>query len=127
MLLLFPFTSTVNNYTGAVTDVSNQGAGLKTLLATAAWDLVPNTLNLKVGLGHAQSVVRPLPLAGSTTPRGRILGTEVNAELKYTIRHLMTLGLHAGYLVKGDWFDGETSTVTANPYAVFTTLTWYAF
>ena len=24
-LLLFPFTSTVNNYTGAVTDISNQG------------------------------------------------------------------------------------------------------
>jgi hypothetical protein len=127
MLLLFPFTSTVNNYTGAVTDLSNQGAGLEALLATAAWDLIPHTLNLKIGLGHARSVVRPPTLAGSVTPRGKILGTEVNAELKYTVRTLMTVGLHAGYMVKGDWFDGETSTVKANPYALFTTLTWYAF
>lgn len=127
MLLLFPFTSTVNNYTGAVTDLSNQGAGLEALLATAAWDLVPNTLNLKVGLGHARSVVRPPTLAGSTTPRGRVIGTEVNAELKYTVRYLMTVGLHAGYLVRGDWFDGETSTVTRDPFGVFTTFTWYAF
>jgi hypothetical protein len=127
MLLLFPFTSTVNNYTGAVTDISNQGAGLQALLATSAWDLIPNTLNLKVGLGHARSVVRPPGLVGSVTPRGRTLGTEVNAELKYTVRHLMTVGLHAGYMVKGDWYDGESSTITGNPYALFTTLTWYAF
>ncbi len=127
MLLLFPFTSTVNNYTGAVTDISNQGAGLQTLLATAAWDLLPSVLNLKVGLGHARSVATTAPFAGSTTPRGKVIGTEVNAELKYTIRYLMTLGLHAGYLVRGDWFDGETSTVKEDPYALFTTFTWYAF
>lgn len=127
MLLLFPFTSTVNNYTGAVTDLSNQGAGLQALLATAAWDLIPSTLNLKVGLGHARSVVRLPPLPGSATARGRTLGTELNAELKYTVRHLMTVGLHAGYLLRGDWFDGETSTVTKDPFALFTTFTWYAF
>jgi hypothetical protein len=39
----------------------------------------------------------------------------------------MTLGLHAAYLARGDWFDGETSTVTADPYALFSTFTWYAF
>jgi hypothetical protein len=27
-LILFPFTQTVSNYTGAVTDISNQGYGL---------------------------------------------------------------------------------------------------
>lgn len=127
MLLLFPFTSTVNNYTGAVTDLSNQGAGLEALLATAAWDAVPSVLNLKVGLGHARSVARPPAYAGSVTPRGRVIGTEVNAEVRYTVRYLMTLGLHGAYLVRGDWFDGETSTVTQNPFALFTTFTWYAF
>ncbi len=127
MLLLFPFTSTVGNYTGAATDLSNQGYGLQALLATAAWDLVPNLLNVKVGLGHARSGAAPAPFPGSATGRGRTLGTEVNAELKWTVRHLMTVGLHAGYLVRGDWFDGETSTVTEDPYAAFTTFTWYAF
>ena len=36
MLILFPFTSTANNYTGAVTDISNQGYGLRAGIATGA-------------------------------------------------------------------------------------------
>ena len=127
MLILFPFTSTVGNYTGAASDLSNQGAGLQALLATASRDLVPNVLNLKVGLGHARAWATLPPLAGSTTPRGRTLGTEVNAELKYTVRSLMTAGLHAAWMKRGDWFDGETSRVKEDPFALFTTFTWYAF
>jgi hypothetical protein len=124
MLLLFPFTSTVNNYTGAVTDVSNQGYGLRAVTATAAYDLVPNKLNLKLGVGTALSGVDPVALAGAPA-RGKYIGTEVNAELRYTLRYLMTLGLHAGYMFKGDFYEGLN--VTANPYALFTTFTWYAF
>ena len=51
----------------------------------------------------------------------------MNAEVKYTLRFLMTLGLHAGYLFKGNWYDGDTSRVSENPWALFTTFTWYAF
>jgi hypothetical protein len=58
--------------------------------------------------------------------RGRIVGTEINAELKYTIRYLMTVGLHAGYMFRGDFYYGSTG-VTADPWAAFTTFTWYAF
>jgi hypothetical protein len=126
MLLLFPFTSTANNYTGAVTDISNQGYGLRAVMATGAYDLVPNKLNLKVGAGFATSGVTPPDYPDSTVSRGRVLGTEVNAELKYHIRYLMTLGLHAGYMVRGSFYDGNPR-VTANPWAVFSTFTWYAF
>jgi hypothetical protein len=126
-LLLFPFTSTINNYTGAVTDVSNQGAGLAALIASAAWDVVPNKLNLKVGAAHARAIEALPAFAGSTTPRGKTIGTEVNAELKYTMRYLMTFGLHGGYMIAGDFYDGETSRVTEDPFALFTTFTWYAF
>ncbi|HZH79309.1 MAG TPA: hypothetical protein VEY88_25040 [Archangium sp.] len=125
MLILFPFTSTVNNYTGAVTDISNQGFGLQTVLATGAYDLIPNKLNLKLGVGHARSGVTPT----ANTPgvaRGRVIGTELNAELRYTIRYLMTVGLHGGYMIRGDFYDGNPR-VTANPWAAFTTFTWYAF
>lgn len=125
MLLLFPFTSTANNYTGAVTDISNQGYGLQALMATATYDLVPNKLNLKLGMGFANSSVAP-PEFSPGVARGRTIGTEVNAELKYTIRYLMTLGLHAGYMFRGNFYDG-VSTVAADPWAAFTTFTWYAF
>lgn len=127
MLVLFPFTSTVGNYSGAITDLSNQGSGMLALLASASRDLIPNKLNVKLGAGHAQAWATPVPYAGSATERGKTIGTEVNAEVKYTFRYLMTFGLHGGYLIRGDWFDGETSRVTENPWAVYTTLTWYAF
>ena len=128
MMLLMPFTSTVGNYTGAVTDISNQGYGLVAVMASASRDLIPNKLNLKLGAGHARSWAQPVAYSGSAPgSRGKTLGTEVNAELKYTYRFLMTFGLHGGYLLRGDWFDGATSRVKKNPFAAFTTLTWYAF
>jgi hypothetical protein len=125
MLLLFPFTQTANNYTGAVTDISNQGYGLRAVMATAAYDLVPNKLNLKLGAGFATAGVNP-PDFTPGVARGRTLGTEVNAELRYTLRYLMTVGLHAGYMIRGDFYDGVPN-VTSNPWAAFTTFTWYAF
>ena len=125
MLILFPFTSTVNNYTGAVTDISNQGFGLRSVIATGAYDLIPNKLNLKLGVGHAQSTVTP-PENTPGVARGRIIGTELNAELRYTFRYLMTVGLHGGYMLRGNFYNGNPR-VTANPWAAFTTFTWYAF
>lgn len=124
-LLLFPFTSTANNYTGAVSDISNQGYGLRSAIAAGAMDLIPNKLNLKLGAALASSDVTP-PRWSADVPRGRFIGAEVNAELKYTIRYLMTVGLHTGYMFKGSFYDGSPR-VTANPWAAFTTFTWYAF
>lgn len=125
MLILFPFTSTVNNYTGAVTDISNQGFGLRAGIASAAWDIVPNKLNLKLATGIANAGATPTRLTADVR-RGRFIGAEVNAELRYHIRYLMTVGLHAGYLFRGGFYDGAT-TVASNPFAAFTTFTWYAF
>ncbi|HEX8706180.1 MAG TPA: hypothetical protein VF815_45520 [Myxococcaceae bacterium] len=124
-LILFPFTSAANNYTGAVADISNQGYGVRAAIATGAMDLIANKLNLKLGAALATSDVTP-PRWDENVPRGRFIGTEVNAELKYTIRYLMTLGLHTGYMFKGDFYDGAPR-VTKNPFAAFTTFTWYAF
>ncbi len=125
-LLLFPFTSTVNNYTGAVTDISNQGYGLTSLIATAARDLVPNKLNLKIGAATASSNANPVPYTPGGRAPGRLIGVEGNAELKYTLRYLTTLGLHGGYMKKGSFYDGNTQ-LTADPWVVFTTFTWVAF
>lgn len=124
-LILFPFSSTVSNYTGAVTDISNQGFGLVSGIVSAAWDIVPDTLNFKVGAAYAQSAVRP-PMTPEGIERGRTIGIELNAELKYSIRYLMTVGLHFAWLDLGNFYDGNPE-VTSDPYAAFATFTWYAF
>jgi hypothetical protein len=125
-LLLFPFTSTVNNYTGAVTDISNQGFGLTSAIVSAAADLVPNKLNLKLGAATAQSSVTPPPLTKGGPERGRFIGIEGNIELKYHLRYLMTVGLHFAYMKKGSFYYGNPE-LADDPWAAFTTFTWYAF
>ena len=124
-LLLFPFIRTVSNYTGAINDISNQGYGLTSLVLSAKKDLIPNILNLKLGAAYAQSWARPA--ADDDGPRpGRPIGAEVNAELLYEPRYLMTVGLHAGLLFTGSFYDGNDQ-VDGVPFATFTTFTWYAF
>lgn len=125
-LLLFPFTSTVNNYTGAVTDISNQGYGVWAGILAAAYDVIPNTLNAKVGVAAAGANAAPSAAVPGGQAPGRFMGVEVNAELKYTFRYLMTVGLHGAYLIRGNFYDGNPR-VTENPFALYTTFTWYAF
>ena len=124
-LLLFPFTSTVSNYTGAIVDISNQGYGMLSGILTGAWDVIPDTLNLKVGAAYAQATARPLPTAEGIE-RGLSVGAELNAEIEYHIRYLMTVGLHFAYLAVGNFYDGNPE-VLRDPWALFTTFTWYAF
>lgn len=135
-LLLFPFTQTIGNYTGAVADISNQGHGITAGIVSGAWDLVPHKLNLKLGAAFGRASVDPEPVADrrrvgdafeeTTRDAGRTIGFEVNAELRWHIRYLMTVGLHAGYLVAGDFYQ-DHPRVTADPWAAFSTFTWYAF
>jgi hypothetical protein len=123
-LLLMPFTSTINNYTGAISDISNQGFGMALGVLTGQWDVIPRKLNLKLGAAFATTAVDP-PAIGEVA-RGRVMGTELNAELRWTVRYLMTVGLHGGYLFKGDFYDGNPR-VASDPWALFTTFVWYAF
>ena len=124
-LLLFPFTSTVNNYTGAVTDISNQGYGVTTAIVTASHDVIPNKLNVKVGAATAQANATPVAQPTGEQP-GRHIGIEGNIELRYQLRYLMTLGLHFGYMKKGSFYHGNPQ-LEDDPWAAFSTFTWYAF
>ena len=42
------------------------------------------------------------------------------------IRYLMNIGLHAATMVPGSFFNGNEQ-VRSNPWAFFTTYTWYGF
>jgi hypothetical protein len=130
-LLLFPDAQVVNRYYSVVHDISNQGLGVTGLFARASYDLVPNRFTAKVGAATA--------FAGEALPGGgRYMGTEVNAELTYDLKVFLSVGLHAGYVALGDFFDAPGSTfcpptadcadVTPdNPWVVFTTLSWLMF
>jgi hypothetical protein len=124
-LLLFPFTTTVGNYTGAVVDIANQGFGLFAAVVTGAYDVIPYKLNVKLGYAVASCSANPPDLTQGVD-RGRYIGSEINAEVRYHIRYLMTIGLHGAYMIRGSFYDGNDE-VTANPYAFFTSFTWYAF
>ncbi len=124
-LILFPFTTTISNYTGAVTDLSNQGAGLMSGILAARMDLIPYVLNLKLGAAVGFAAASPLPFSPEVE-RGSFIGVEANAELIWTVRYLMDVGLHMGYMVKGDFYDGLPQ-VAEDPWAMFTSFTWYAF
>jgi len=130
-LLLFPDEQVVNRYYSAVHDVGHMGYGVTGLFATVSRDLIPNRFTAKLGAATAFTSVAP---AGG----GRLVGTEINAELRYHLGVFLTLGLNAGYLATGSFYDAPAAvyeapgtpafdTRPANPWVVFTTLSWLMF
>ncbi|MCA9542274.1 MAG: hypothetical protein KC620_25430, partial [Myxococcales bacterium] len=125
LLLLFPYTEAINNYTGAIIDIANQGFGTTAGVLSSGWDVPGTALNLELTLGFARCSVDPTPgLDGGA--RGRTVGFEANAKARYTLREAMTVGVLGGYMVAGDFYD-STPGATANPWAFFTTFSWVAF
>ena len=55
----------VHATTGAVTDISNQGYGLMAGILAAKMDVIPDTLNLKLGAAVARD--EPPPLTATAT------------------------------------------------------------
>ena len=51
---------------------------------------------------------------------------DLDAGQAYSFRYLMTVGLHGAYMARGDFFTGNPQ-VAKDPWAAFTTFTWYAF
>ncbi|MDP3829749.1 MAG: hypothetical protein Q8Q47_00675, partial [Ignavibacteriaceae bacterium] len=97
-LLLFPDPQVVNRYYSAVHDISNMGFGVTAGFLSVSKDLIPNKLSGKLGLATALSNVAP-------KDGGSYMGTEVNVEFKYNIKVFLTLGISAGYLKLGDFYN----------------------
>lgn len=125
-LLLFPDPQVVNRYYSAVQDISNMGMGVTAGFFTVTKDLIPNKFSAKLGLAAAISNVTP---KGGTS----YMGHEINVEFKYNIKVYLTLGLSAGYLQLGDFYNSpdvkyDNSTgKPRNPYVIFTSLSWLMF
>jgi hypothetical protein len=125
-LLLFPDPQVVNRYYSAVHDISNMGFGVTAGFLSVTKDLIPNKLSGKLGLATALSNVAP-------KDGGSYMGTEVNVEFKYNIKVFLTLGISAGYLMLGDFYNAPSvkyDNVTGkpkDPFVIFTSLSWLMF
>jgi hypothetical protein len=123
-LLLFPDPQVINRYYSVVQDISNMGLGVTAAFLNLYKDIIPNKFNGKIGFASALSNVK---LDGG----GAYMGTEVNVEFKYNLKVFLTLGVSAGYVALGDFFDAPSSTYLIqrpkDPWVFFTTLSWLMF
>jgi hypothetical protein len=125
-LLLFPDPQVVNRYYSAVHDISNMGLGVTAGFLNFYKDLIPNKLMAKVGLATAMSNTKP---NGGTS----YIGSEINFEVKYNIKVFLTLGLSAGYVQFGDFYNSpavkydKSTAKPKDPFVIFTSLSWLMF
>ncbi len=123
-LILFPDAQVVNRYYSAVHDISNMGMGVSAVFLIIYKDFIPNKLNTKLGFATALSNVKPQNGA-------KLIGSEVNFEVKYNLKVFLTLGLSAGYCKLGDFYDSPRVTYNSerpkDPWVIFTSLNWLMF
>jgi len=123
-LLLFPDPQVVNRYYSVIHDISNMGLGVTAAFLNLYKDFIPNKFSGKIGIASALSNVKP-------SGGGSYMGTEINFEFKYNLKVFLTLGVSAGYVALGDFFDAPSSTYSntrpKDPWVFFTTLSWLMF
>ena len=125
LYLLLPHGYVVNRFIAATIDIQNLGYGLEAASLQVQKDLIPNKLRAKVGGG--------LGYASKTIPgMGSQIGTELNFNLRWTMRVFMDLELHAAYLWLGDFYDspevnGGLNERPRDPWTVFATFKWISF
>lgn len=123
-LLLFPDAQVVSRYYSAVHDISNLGLGVTGVIANISKDFIPNRFSGRLGFASAISNY-------SLTGGGNYIGSEVNAELKYHLKVFLTLGINAGYMKVGDFYNAPNATTDKvkprDPWVCFATLSWLMF
>jgi hypothetical protein len=125
LYLLMPHGSVVNRFIAATIDIQNLGYGMQTASLQVHKDLIPHKLKAKVGagMGYASKTIDGM---------GGQIGTELNFNLRWTMRVFMDLELHAAYLWLGDFYDspvvnGGIDERPRDPWTVFATFKWISF
>ncbi len=125
LYLLLPHGNVVNRFVAATVDIQNLGYGIQAASLQVHKDVVPNKLRAKVagGVGYSTKTL---------TGMGSQVGTELNFNLRWTMRVLMDLELHAAYMWLGDFYDhpevnGNRLERPDNPWTVFATFKWISF
>lgn len=124
--ILFPHGNVVNRFNAAVTDISNMGYGLLGGTFNASRDFIPNKLNGKLGMAMATSGFEP-------RNGGKMMGTELNGKVSYTLGPFMNLEFHAAHLWLGDFYDSDRvlgegiESKPQNPWTAFVVFKWLMF
>ncbi|MDX2128820.1 MAG: hypothetical protein SFU91_07270 [Chloroherpetonaceae bacterium] len=122
--LLFPDVQVINRYYSAVHDISNLGYGVTGVFFNYFNAPIPNKLHFKIGSAAAWATAQPFG-------GGNFIGTEVNAEIKYTYALFFDIGLSAAYLWNGDFYNStatrNSSQKPTNAWTLFTTVSWLMF
>jgi hypothetical protein len=125
LYLLLPHGNVVNRFIAATTDIQNLGYGIQAASLQVHKDLVPHKLKAKVGAGMGYA-------AKTIDGMGGRMGTELNLNLRWTMRVFMDLELHAAYMWLGDFYDspvvnGNVDVRPDDPWTVFATFKWIGF
>jgi len=148
LYLLLPHGNVVNRFNGAVLDIQNMGYGLSAAAFNAAYDIIPNKFRAKVGAGIGFANADPTYTytnddtgQSKTWLGGKMIGSEINLNLRYTLRVFMDLEFHAAYMVLGDFYETPATNgwnkntdpistagdIPDNPWTAFVTLKWIMF
>ncbi len=124
--LLFPHGNVVNRFVAAVNDPSNVGYGLRGGTVNFHRSFIPHKLMAKAGGAISWSDTRP-------SGGGSLIGTEVNAMVRFTPKVYMDLELHAGYLFLGDFYKSglvngnRPGMMPVDPWTIFMVYRWLMF
>ncbi len=125
LYLLLPHGNVVNRFIAATVDIQNLGYGMQAASLQVHKDIVPNKLKAKIGAGTGYA-------SKTIDGMGSQIGTELNVNLRWTMKVLMDLELHAAYLWLGDFYDspvvnGGLTERPKDPWTVFATFKWISF
>lgn len=123
-LLLFPDPRSINRHVGVVYDPGNLGYGLSALSLAGSMDVLPETLNAKIGFISAHSAALP------SDTLDRFIGAELNAELIYRPAPFLWLGFHTGMARLGRFLESSARVPTSpipsdhRPWSTSLSITW---
>lgn len=102
LVIIINNTDAISNVTVLANDVNNNGDGVQMAYGAFDYNLTPK-LNAKAVIGYAAADKKNL-----ASRKGKGMGAEYNAQLKYKFDDNLTIGVVASYAQIGDYFNTAT-------------------
>ncbi len=116
MLILFPNADVINSATALTLNPNNGGRGV-ILLAAGYSQKFSDKLSGKLGLGYL-TADKKRKVSAALEPKGKTMGTEINANVNYNITKGLDFGVYGAYCMLGSFYDRlstDAAGLTKNP------------